>query len=167
DALCFADAGRGCIYAMQADEDGDPDPLSVKPFLSDATNYPGVDLEQGPEGSIYYDSLYEGTINRIGYDPGAPTVRLTTTGNPYGAVPLEVEFDAGGSTGPAGDPLKYEWDLDGDGQFDDGSDAPKQKFKYENGSQNVPVAVRVEDLNTGKSSVARLTVYPGDTPPKV
>jgi glucose/arabinose dehydrogenase len=167
DALFFADSVRGCIYVMLANSDGEPEPLDVKPFLSGGDAYPGVDVEPGPEGSIYYADLYEGTINRISYDPGAPTARLTTVGNPYGAVPLKVKFDAGGSTGPEGDTLAYEWDLDGDGEFDDGSDSPTQEFEYTDGSENVDVAVRVKDLDTGKSSVDHLTVYPGDSPPQV
>ncbi|MBS1886751.1 MAG: PQQ-dependent sugar dehydrogenase [Actinobacteria bacterium] len=168
DALFFADAVRGCIYVMLADgEHDEPDPSTVRPFLSEATNYPGVDLEQGPEGSIYYDSLYEGTINRISYDPGAPTAHLTTTGDPWGAAPLTVHFDASASTGPVGDTFKYEWELEGDGKFDDGSNSPTQQFTYTDGTHNVVAAVRVEDVNTHKSSVAKLTVYPGDSPPKV
>ncbi|MBS1883238.1 MAG: PQQ-dependent sugar dehydrogenase [Actinobacteria bacterium] len=168
DALFFADSVRGCIYVMLADgEDREPDPSTVRPFLSEGTNYPGVDLEQGPDGSIYYVSLYEGTINKISYDPGAPTAKLKTVGHPWGPAPLQVEFDAGESTGPAGDTLEYEWDLDGNGEFNDGSNAPMQQFTYADGTHNVVVAVRVKDLQTGKSSVAKLTVFPGDAPPKV
>jgi glucose/arabinose dehydrogenase len=168
NALFFADSVRGCIYVMLADGEEDTlDPAAVHPFLSEGENYPGVDLEQGPEGSIYYDSLYEGTIDKIAYDPGAPTARLTTVGHPWGAAPLSVEFDASGSTGPEGDTLKYEWDLNGDGAFDEGSDSPTQQVTYTDGSENVTAAVRVEDVQTGKSSVAKLTVYPGDSPPRV
>jgi hypothetical protein len=168
DALFFADSVRGCIYAMLAHgEDDEPDPSSVVPFLSEGTNYPGVDLEQGPEGSIYYDSLYEGTIDRISYDPEAPTARLKTTGDPWGPAPLAVEFDASSSTGPTGDTLEYEWDLDGSGNSTDRSTSPIRQETYSDGTQNVTASVRVEDVQTGKSSVANLTVYPGDSPPHV
>lgn len=169
-ALFFADSVRGCIYVMPADHDGGEaslDPSAVEPFLSDATNYPGVDVEQGPEGAIWYASLYEGTINRIAYDPGAPTAHLTTTGDPWGEVDLTVEFDASGSTGPPGDTLEYTWDLDGDGEFDDGSNSARQQFTYTDGSHNVVAAVKVKDVQTAKSSVDKLTVYPGDSPPEV
>ena len=167
DAFFFADSVRGCIYVMLADDDGEPDPETARPFLYEGTGYPGVDLQQGPEGSIYYNDLYEGKIDKIAYDPGAPTARLKTVGDPWGAVPLKVKFDAGASTGPAGDPLGYKWDLNGDGKFEEGSNAPTQEFTYADGSKNVVAAVRVEDTVTLKSSVARLTVYPGDSPPKV
>jgi glucose/arabinose dehydrogenase len=168
DALFFADPIRGCIYAMPANQAGEPDPAAVRPFFStDPSEYAGVDLEQGPEGSIYYVALNGGTIDRIAYDPEAVAARLKTTGNPWGDAPLTVHFDASESTVPAGDTPKYEWDLDGDGEFDDGTDSPTQQFEYTDGTKNVEVAVRVKDVETGNSSVAHLTVYPGDTPPRV
>ena len=34
NALFFSDSVRGCIYVMLADEDGEPDPATVRPFLS-------------------------------------------------------------------------------------------------------------------------------------
>jgi endonuclease YncB( thermonuclease family) len=49
----------------------------------------------------------------------------------HGAAPLAVNFDATHSSDPnAGGPLTYEWDLDGDGVYDD-STAPKPGFVYE------------------------------------
>ena len=42
----------------------------------------------------------------------------------YGAFPLEVDFDATGSTdADTGDTLTYEWDLNGDGDYDDPVDS--------------------------------------------
>jgi glucose/arabinose dehydrogenase len=165
DALFFADSVRGCIYAMLADEDGEPDPLTVVPVLTEGTNYPGVDLEQGPDGSIYYATLYDNAINRIAYDLGAPTARLRAD-REWGATPLTVQLDAGESSGPPGDTLEYEWDLDGDGTFDPATPDSSESETY-GVATNVTAAVRVKDLDTGKSSVARLKLYPGDSPPQV
>jgi glucose/arabinose dehydrogenase len=169
NALFFSDSVRGCIYVMLADADGEPDPATVRPFLSsEVSDYPGVDVEQGPEGSIYYTTLDDGTINRVVYDPEAVTARLDTKGgNPWGNVPLKVDLDASGSTVPAGHTAKYEWDLDGGGEFNDGSDSPEQEVEFTDPTKNVSVAVRVEDEQTGKTSTAKLTVYPGDSPPKL
>lgn len=164
NALFFADSVRGCIYAMRADDDGEPDPLSVTPFLSEGETYPGVDLEQGPDGLVYYANLYANTVHRIAYDPGAPVARVEAD-RQWGPTPLAVSFDAAGSSGPSGDALSYHWDLDGDGQFDDGTSATIAKTY--SSATNVTVAVRVEDTTTGKSSVASLKIYPGDTPPQV
>lgn len=168
DALFFADPVRGCIYTILANGAGEPDPATARPFFSsDPAEYAGVDLEPGPDGSIYYAALGSGAINRIVYDPDAVTAGLKTVGDPWGDAPLTVNFDASGSTVPVGDTAKYEWDLDGDGEFDDGTDSPNQQFKYTDGTQNVEVAVRVKDVQTDNSSIARLTVYPGDSPPHV
>lgn len=172
DALFFADSVRGCIYVMLAGgPNREPDPTKVQPFLTgDASEYPGVDIEQGPDGSIYYASLVYGTVNKIAYDPTAVTARLKTTGGePWGDVPLTVHFDAGESNGPTGDPLAYEWDLNGDGKFEvgEGPNSPTAQGTYSDGSKNVQVAVRVKDTVTDNSAIERLTVYPGDAPPQV
>jgi glucose/arabinose dehydrogenase len=170
NALFFSDSVRGCIYVMLADEDGEPDPATVRPFLSsEVSDYPGVDIEQGPEGSIYYTTLDDGTLNKVVYDPEAVTARLKTTGgNPWGNAPLTVHFDASGSTDPAGHTLKYEWDLHGAG-FESPTASLTKTVTYpkETPQENVAVAVRVKDQTTGKTSVARLTVYPGDSPPQL
>lgn len=149
---------------MFADEDGEPDPQKVMPFLSEAGLDPGVDIEQGPGGDLFFASLYGNAIHRISYDPGAPQARLTVD-QAWGPVGHAFNFDAGGSTGPAGDTLTYEWDLDGDGSFNNGGGIARTET-YSTAS-NVAVAVKVNDVDTGKSSIARLTVYPGDSPPAV
>lgn len=169
DALFFADAVRGCIYAMFPGEDGRPDPSTVTPFLSDAGLYPGIDLEVGPEGDLYYTSLYgpeygPGAVHRISYFSGnQPPVARLGVDKQWGSPPLEVGFDAGGSTDADGDPLFYEWDLDGDGTFDPPTSASTATRTYAD-SKNHSVAVRVSDPG-GASSIDRITVYPGDTPP--
>ncbi|HEX6666492.1 MAG TPA: PQQ-dependent sugar dehydrogenase [Solirubrobacterales bacterium] len=165
-ALFFADPVRGCIYVMPPD-DGRPDPLATETFLSEGGLYPGVDLEVGPDGALYYVKLFGstegGTIHRISYDPHAPVARLSADKR-WGDAPLQVQFDAGGSTDPDGDPLTYHWDLDGDGDFEAAAGPAKRTTTF-NGDENVEVSVLVSD-DEGKSNVARLTIYPDDTPPE-
>ena len=170
-ALFFADSVRGCIYVMFPGEDGRPDPSTVAPFLSDAGLYPGIDIEVGPEGDLYYVSLFSGdfelgAVHRISYFSGnkPPVARLGSTGDPWGPAPLEVEFDATGSSDADGDDLEYEWDLEGDGSFDPPTTSGVVGETYAD-SQNHTAAVRVSDED-GASSIARLTVYPGNTPPE-
>ncbi len=55
--------------------DGHPDPNKVVPFLTGGSNYPGVDIQAGPDGALYYASLFgenftPGAIHRITYAPG-------------------------------------------------------------------------------------------------
>jgi glucose/arabinose dehydrogenase len=167
-ALFFADAVRGCIYAMRTGEDG-PDPSKVEPFLTEGGLYPGVDIEVGPEGDLYYLNLYSagfepGEIHRISYDLDAPRARLEATTPTFGAAPLTVQFDAGESEDPQGEGLEYEWDLDGNGTFGAPTPISTKAETYANPSENKTPTVRVIDEH-GHSSVAQVTVYPGDTPP--
>ena len=168
-ALFFSDSVRGCIYAMRAGDDGKPDPSTVAPFLTEGGLYPGVDIETGPGGDLYYVSLFgegygPGAIHRISYDSDAPHAKLKAKTPTSGEVPLVVEFDAAESTDPQSEPLEYEWDLDGNGTFEAPTTEAVKSETYENPSENVTAAVRVVDEQAHKS-IAQATVYPGDTPP--
>lgn len=169
-ALFFADSVRGCIYAMFPGTDGRPDPDTVVPFLSDAGLYPGIDLEVGPEGDLFYTRLFgpgfgPGAVHRISYFSGnQPPVARLAADKIWGGPPLVATFDAGASADADGDALTYAWDLDGDGSFEPPSSA-STRTKAFNDSENHTVAVRVSDPGGG-SSIDRVTVYPGDTPPE-
>ena len=109
------------------------------PFLTEVGEYPGVDVEQGPARIDLLPTLDDGAINRIVYDPEAVTARLKTTGHPRATLPLEVHFDAERiHRDPPGDTLKYEWDLDGDGDFDDGTTSPTRRTTYTDGTKTSP-----------------------------
>jgi glucose/arabinose dehydrogenase len=170
-AFFFADSVRGCIYVMRADEDGDPDPTTTTAFLTKGGRYPGIDLEVGPEGDLYYVSLFNenvpgdefgaGVVHRISYGLNAPVALLTATPN-AGKAPLKSELDASTSSDPNGKALSYAWDLDGDGSFE--TIGQPQRTVILNGNSNVEVAVRVTN-SSAESAVAKVTLYPGDTPP--
>lgn len=180
-ALFFTDAVRGCVWVMLRDAEGNLDPSTTTRFLREGRIYPAVDIEEGPEGALFYADLFgdeefgDGAIHKITYSPGAPTARLTAN-PPYGeSLPLKVTFDASKSTDPEAETLKYDWDLDGNGTFEIENAGKTQSLEFtqkeleereENEeSLNSVVAVRVTD-GKGHSSVARVTVYPGDEPPK-
>ncbi len=185
-ALFFADAVRGCIWVMFPGDDGKPDPSTTERFLREGRVYAGVKIAEGPDGYLYYADLFseegagEGEIHRIAYRPNAPTARLVAGPHPYGLYngsgKFEASLEAGDSTDPNGQPLTYEWDLDEDGDFEaSGSDDTKtvtftsaeqaaREAADPELSPNRIVTLRVRD-DEGFTSVARLTLYPGDKPP--
>jgi glucose/arabinose dehydrogenase len=103
-SLFFADAIRGCIYVMRANAECEPDPSSVSAFVSGNApfSFPGVDIEQGPEGNIYYAEFgtgpaggANGAIKRIVYNgPREPEP-------PNGGGPA-CRHDTGGGSGAGG-----------------------------------------------------------------
>jgi glucose/arabinose dehydrogenase len=170
-AFFFADSVRGCIYVMRAGEDGKPDPATTTAFLGKGGRYPGIDLEVGPEGALYYVSLFSedvpgnefgpGAVHRISYGTSAPVARLTATPT-AGEAPLKSELDASASSDPNGQPLSFAWDLDGNGSFE--TVGQSKRTVILNGNTNVDVAVRVTNTSA-ESDLARVTLYPSDTPP--
>jgi len=161
NALFFGDYARACIWAMLPGTNGLPDPNNIK--LVEQGGPGPVDFEVGPNGDIYYADLNGGTIRRLSSTTAAPVA--SATASPIaGPLPLTVTFDASASTGPAGDPLSYSWDLNGDGVFGDATGVTVQR------TYTAPAAfdarVRVTDNLTGQNDTsAPIRITPGDTAP--
>jgi glucose/arabinose dehydrogenase len=183
-ALFFADAVRGCFWVMYPGADGKPDPSTAERFLRESGIYPGVKIAEGPDGYLYYADLLgenfgDGSIHRIGFSETAPTARLEAK-PPYGLYDSSGDFKSVLDASKSSDPnqsaasLTYEWDLDEDGVFESSGSAQTKSVTFTEAEQearekaqksaNRVVAVRVKD-GDGSTSVARITVYPGDKPP--
>lgn len=169
-ALFFSDPVRGCLYAMFRGGGGRPDPATTVPFLTDGGLYPGVDIQEGPEGDLYYAALFgagygAGSIHRVSYLAGnEPPVAHLAVDHEWSAGSLTAEFDATGSSDGDGEALEYEWDPEGDGSYEAATDEGTKTETFAD-SENHTVAVRVRD-GKGATSVDRVTVYPHDTPPE-
>ncbi len=85
-SLFFTDYVRGCLWVMPVGDGGLPDPTEIRNFGRIAG---AVDLEQGPDGAIYYPSIVDGEIHRISYaasttdQPPKPTIAIPATDTSY------------------------------------------------------------------------------------
>jgi glucose/arabinose dehydrogenase/PKD repeat protein len=121
-----------------------------------------VDLKFGPDGYLYYLSIYSGGFRRIIYTPGnhAPEVKLTTTSS-SGKAPLNVSFSAYGTKDADGDDLTYAWDF-GDGTQADGAEA---KHVYQTSGQYL-ARLKVTDAK-GAQRTAETLITAGEAAPVV
>lgn len=155
-ALFFADYVQGEIRVMRPGAGGVPDPAQVSSFQETAP----VDLTIGPGGDLFYVDFDGGTIHRIRY--GAPSA-VATASPTSGAAPLDVHFDGTGSSSPLGLGLSYAWDLDGDGQYDDGTTAEVDRTYTDPGQ--VQVRLRVTDAASSSTISAPIVISPANAPP--
>jgi glucose/arabinose dehydrogenase len=158
--LFFQDYERHCIWFMGKSASGRPDPATTRLFARGLT---GVDLRTGPGGDLYLLDVREGVLHRIHYDatnspPVANIVATPTSGLP----PLTVTLDGRGSSDPdPGATVRFAWDVDNDGSFDDGTAATRQVTFSTRGSKTVRLKV-IDDH--GASNVASTVVNVGRPP---
>ena len=121
-----------------------------------------VDMKFGPDGFLYFMSIYSGGFRRIIYQNGnrVPAVRLSAT--PIaGPAPLHVSFSSAGTVDPEGDAIHYEWDF-GDGVRSEEADA---QHTYQAAGKYL---VRLKALDAkGGCGVAEALICVGDTAPVV
>jgi glucose/arabinose dehydrogenase len=170
-ALFMADAARGCIWAVAPDAEGKPNLSSISNFATadGGEAISPVDIVEGPDGSLYAPNFYDDSVEQIRYvgnnQPPIANLKADHVDGPMVAGEFTVNFDASESEDPEDDPIHYEWDLDEDGQFDDGSDQATAEETYVS-AENVVVKVRVKD-DLDRSDIASITIYPGDEGPPV
>jgi glucose/arabinose dehydrogenase len=163
DALFFADFSRKCIWVMEKGTNGLPNPGRIRTFVDGAAG--PVDLQIGPDGDLFYVDFQGGKIWRVQYAAAnQPPVARATANPSSGLTPLQVTFDGSGSRDPEGGTLTYEWDLDGDGAYDD-STAAKPTYEYTSNG-NYQVGLRVTDGQGASDTLDQpLTISAGNTAP--
>jgi glucose/arabinose dehydrogenase len=147
-------------------------PGETTEFLPDTEFRKPMDLEFGPDGSLYVLEYGNGWgasnddsgLYRIDYVAGnrAPAVVTSSTVD-SGPVPLAVGFDATGTTDPDGDALDHAWDFTGDGVAD--ATGPTASWTFTEPGQHT-ARVTVTDAH-GAASVGNLPVTAGNTRPTV
>jgi glucose/arabinose dehydrogenase/PKD repeat protein len=159
-ALFYSDYSRGCIYVMPQGASGEPDRAAVQSFAS----VPGpVSLRIGPGGDLFYVSFF-GSIHRISYSTNTAPQAVVRASPQTGASPLTVSFDGTSSSDPDGDAITYAWDLDDDGDFDDGTGATASWTYATDGDKTA--RLRVTD-SRGASGTASTEIVVGGEPSAV
>jgi glucose/arabinose dehydrogenase len=79
-ALFFSDYSRDCIWAMKKGGNLKPNPGHLETFVAAAAN--PVNIEFGPDGSLYYVDFDGGTIRRVAPTSAPPPPGGTTFGQP-------------------------------------------------------------------------------------
>jgi glucose/arabinose dehydrogenase len=138
-AWFFGDYAQGLIWRATIDQQG-----QVSGVTQFATGFEGgVDLERAPNGDLVYVSFGAdagtGSVQQIVYGNAPPVATASATPS-NGVAPLAVTLSAAGSADPDGEPLTYEWDLDGDGSPD--ATGPTVSHTYPSGAHTATVKVR-------------------------
>jgi PKD repeat protein len=105
-----------------------------------------------------------GSVHRVSYSTNTAPQAVVTATPTTGAAPLAVTFDGTASSDPDGDAITYAWDLDDDGDFDDGT-APTASWTYATDG-NKTARLRVTD-SRGASGTASTEVVVGTEPTAV
>jgi glucose/arabinose dehydrogenase len=119
-----------------------------------------ADLQEGPDGNLYYVGIYEGSFWKI-YPTGpfAPTATASATPGSGTPAPLTTQFSSAGTTDPMGLPLTYSWNF-GDGSPVDTTPSPSHQYNS-NGTYTATLTVS----NGGASASATTRVTVGQTAP--
>jgi len=152
----FGDYNRGDIEAVTFDPTYNTE-ISDNVFDSSAGTI--ADLQEGPDGNLYFVSIFEGTFSKISpTGPFPPTAAVSASPN-AGMPSLTVQFSSVGSSDPYGLPLTYSWNF-GDGS--PVSTVPNPSYTYAtNGTYTVTLTVS----NGTQTGTASTKVVVGHTPP--
>jgi len=118
-----------------------------------------ADLVQGPDGNLYYVSIFEGTFTEISAN-GPMVPAASASGSPSaGLAPLTVQFSSAGSADPNSLPLTYSWD------FGDGSALSTEADPTHTYTSNGTYTATLTVSNGGQSASATAKVVVGAMPP--
>ena len=162
---------RSWIKAVTMDSTGAA--VKIDPFFDSMVLTRPMNLEFGPEGSLYvldYGTGYfggspESAVFRIDYTQGTRAPRVRLAANPTsGQAPLTVAFDPTGTEDPDGDALDYAWDFTSDGVVDSTTEGPVSFTYTANGRYDARLTVTDA---TGRDAAATVVITVGNTAPTV
>jgi PKD repeat protein len=99
----------------------------------------------------------------VGQPPNQPPTAVISATPTSGTAPLTVSFGSAGSSDPESGALTYAWDLDGDGQFDDGTGSTAS-FTYTSGGTFTPVLRVTDPLGASDTDSTTINVTGNQAP---
>ncbi|AHG92739.1 PKD domain containing protein (plasmid) [Gemmatirosa kalamazoonensis] len=160
---------RGWMRAVTMNAQGDY--VRMEPFLGHLTFDHPMDVELGPDGSLYvleYGTYWfaknpNARLSRIVYHAGnRPPIARISASRTVGAAPLTVRLSAAGSTDyDPGDTLRYAWSIDGRAVA---TGAEVTRTLSAPGAHTVRLTVRDP---AGATGTAEQRLLVGNTPPQV
>jgi uncharacterized repeat protein (TIGR01451 family) len=118
-----------------------------------------ADLAEGPDGNLYFLSIFEGTFNEITAPGPFPPTASSAASPSAGNGPLTVQFSSAGSSDPLGNALTYSWDF-GDGSAVSTAANPSHTYAS-NGTYTATLTVS----NGTQTATSNTTVVVGEQPP--
>lgn len=136
----FGNFNQGIVYS--ADSQG-----NYQPF-GDLGAFPGVvDIQIGPDGSLWTLSLITGKLERLVYTSqgsgNTNPIAFASASSTAGPTPKLVTLDATASSDPDGDPLAFFWDFESDGIID--ASGATASHAYVTVGRNTTTLVVVDD----------------------
>ncbi|HVB94486.1 MAG TPA: PQQ-dependent sugar dehydrogenase, partial [Acidimicrobiales bacterium] len=118
-----------------------------------------ADLVEGPDGNLYFASIFEGTISEISAPGPFPPIAAAAATPSAGGSPLTVQFSSAASSDPYGHALTTSWNF-GDGSPVSTAANPSHTYTV-TGSYTATLTVS-NGSHTGTTST---TVVVGPSPP--
>jgi glucose/arabinose dehydrogenase/regulation of enolase protein 1 (concanavalin A-like superfamily) len=156
NVVFFGDYNRQDIEAVQFDPTYTTE---ISDTVFDNSVGTIADLAEGPDGNLYYVSIFDGTFSEITAPGPFPPTAVASADQNAGLGPLTVQFSSAGSTDPYGLPLTYSWDF-GDGSPVDTSANPSHTYAT-NGTYTATLTVS----NGTLTGTATTQIVVGNTPP--
>ena len=163
---------RGWIMAVSMDENGDY--LSMEPFLPEENFSSAIDMQFGPDGSLYvleYGSAWfrgndNAQIKRIEYNGGNrnPIAQISAD-KMAGSIPLTIQLSSEGTIDYDKDKLSYEWNISSANGFSESFTSANPKLTLEE-SGVYKALLKISD-GKGGTDEKSFEIVAGNEPPKV